>query len=154
MQVARCCRKLISCEHRQDATSRELDYLLAIYMFSEGAMRTVSVTKISEALGVKRSTAIESLRRLSSKGLILYSRGLGVRLTDEGRRVVEKLIYKHCILETFLTRFLGIDSETSCRLSSLIDKHVPDEVIVMIGRKIGNPRRCSCGLNIPSPDDK
>lgn len=140
------CRKFQ--EFQSNLTRREVEYLLIIYELTIISKKSTSITRIAEKMNVSKATVVEIVKKLASKGFVNYSKKEGISLTTRGLEIVNKILHKHYILETFISKVLGLDSETSCKLVSMFDLYVPDELIEIIDKYLGYPKTCPCGYPI------
>ncbi len=134
-------------------TSRAVeDYLITIYRVLEayGEART---TVIAHELGVTPATISKVLSKLVEKGLVRWAKYRGAELTEEGRRIAERIIRKHRIIEVWLKKYLNYSNFEVHRLAHLME-HLPDELIERIYISIGKPSICPHGNPIPgaAPD--
>jgi DtxR family Mn-dependent transcriptional regulator len=91
-------------------TARTEDYLKTIASIGDDN-NTVSVTEISQALGVKKPSVTAALKKLSRQGLVEHERYGRVALTPEGSRIAQDVIRRHEVLCCFLVNVLHVDSE-------------------------------------------
>ncbi|MCD6511527.1 MAG: metal-dependent transcriptional regulator [Thaumarchaeota archaeon] len=129
-------------------TQTEANYLKRIYVNSFEKNWRVTSVSLAEELGVKAPSVVDMLKKLERKGLIIRIRWSEVRLTDEGIKVVRKLLYNHRILELYFSKVLGMDADESCREASKIDALIGDEVIIRLCDLLGRPDRCPHGFPI------
>lgn len=92
--------------NHKSLTTKEEDYLESILNTSleKGYARAHD---IAEDLDVVPSSVSEMFTKLGAKGLVIYRKYEGVTLTDAGRRIAEKVKFRHTILVDFLT-ILGV----------------------------------------------
>src|ERR671918_984258 len=91
------------------------EYLETIYFlaFPIGEYRPYTVgsptlaARVAEMLGVSRASAGEMLKRLEAGGLIERGEHKEAILTGEGRKVAERVVRRHRIIERLLTDFMG-----------------------------------------------
>ncbi len=139
---------------REDVTSAIEDYLVTIYRLEEvfGVART---TIIASELNVKPGTVSKILSKLEMQGLVERVKYRGVKLTDKGRSIAEKIVWKHRVIERFLYDYVGLDPVKSHDYAHLME-HLPDEVVEKIYEKLGKPPTCPLGNPIPGspiPDE-
>ncbi|RLE98012.1 MAG: metal-dependent transcriptional regulator [Thermoprotei archaeon] len=127
---------------------REASYLVAIYSISGSS--PARLKEIALYVGVRPPTALEALYKLSSRGLVVKEARGRYRLSREGLRLVEALIRKHRVLETFLVRTLGLCVDEACRLASAFDYAVPMELVDKMCGAMGHPSCCPHGNPIPA----
>lgn len=90
-------------------TTKEEDYLESILNTSmeKGYARAHD---IADDLKVVPSSVSEMFAKLGGKGLVTYRKYEGVTLTEAGRRIAEKVRFRHTILVDFLT-ILGVPKD-------------------------------------------
>ena len=112
------------------------DYLKTILIL-EQEKPVVRVKDISSMMEVRMPSVTEALKNLRRIGLVNYQKNSFINLTDEGIEIAECILSRHMILLRFFAEVLGlddrwiknqackiehsIDSETTLRLSGLID---------------------------------
>ena len=128
-------------------TSAIEDYLVTIYRLEEvfGLART---TIIAKELNVKPGTVSKIISKLELNGLVERVKYRGVKLTKKGRRIAEKIIWKHRVIECFLHDYVGLDPIKTHSYAHLME-HLPDEIIERIYEKLGRPPTCPLGNPIP-----
>ena len=89
-----------------EVTSAVEDYLVTIYRLEE-AFGMARTTIIAKELNVKPGTVSKIVSKLELKGLVERTKYRGVKLTKEGRRIAEKIVWKHRIIERFLYDYVG-----------------------------------------------
>jgi DtxR family Mn-dependent transcriptional regulator len=136
------------------ATSHSVDeYLETIYFlaFPIGEYAPPSSTsptlasRVAEMLGVSRASAGEMLKRLEAEGLV--ERGLHKEaiLTADGRRVAERVVRRHRIIERLLTDFMGYTPAEAHEQADLLGNTFTDEMVERIATQLGKPDRCPHG---------
>lgn len=110
----------------------EEDYVEAIYEV-EKLYGYARLTDISRILGVKPSTALGMIRRLEGKGMVRHEKYRGVRLTEEGRRLAERIARKHDLIKSLLTA-VGVDEERANIEAELIEHFLSDETLERLRR--------------------
>lgn len=128
-------------------TKRYLEYLAAVY--AEECEGIARLYRIAERLRVKLPSAHKTLKELENLGLVLRLPGRGYKLTDEGREVYRKFLWKHRILETYLCRVLNFSPEEACECASRFDAYIPEEVVGRMCELMGHPSSCPHGYEIP-----
>ena len=99
-------------------------YLETIYILSkEGkAVRSIDVC---EHMGYSKPSVSRAVGLLKQGGYVVADADGFLSLTDEGKRVAEKMYERH----TLLTRFfisLGVDEETAAEDACKIEHHISD----------------------------
>jgi len=112
----------------------------------------IKTSEIAKALEVKAPSVTEMLDKLKNRGLINYEKRKGVSLTDEGKKIGEKLLRNHRIIEYFLYFILGIKDyhDIACQL----EHHFNDEMSENLYKILGNPELTLKKDPIPNILDK
>ncbi|HJJ36625.1 MAG TPA: metal-dependent transcriptional regulator [Methanocorpusculum sp.] len=95
--------------NHKSLTTKEEDYLESILNTSleKGYARAHD---IADDLKVVPSSVSEMFAKLGAKGLVTYRKYEGVTLTESGRKIAEKVKFRHTILVDFLT-ILGVPKQ-------------------------------------------
>lgn len=85
------------------------DYIEQIYQLidTKGYAR---VSDIAEALDVHPSTVTKMVQKLDKDNFLIYERYRGFVLTDKGKKIGERLVFRHDLLEQFL-EVIGVDED-------------------------------------------
>ncbi len=110
----------------------EEDYIEAIYEV-ERVYGYARITDISRILGVKPPTVLGMVRRLEDKGMVRYEKYRGVRLTEEGRRLAERIAGSHELIRSFLIA-IGVDEERANIEAELIEHFLSEETLERLKR--------------------
>jgi len=104
------------------------EYLEAILDVQEKERRVVRTSDVAKRLKVKPSSVTEMFIKLKDMGYVDYVPYKGVVLTEEGRRIAERIKRYYRIFEKFF-EFLGIDEEKAKELSCELEHHADERVI-------------------------
>ena len=87
---------------------------------------------IADAVSVHISTVTTALRSLSEKGLVNYSPYQAATLTDEGRKVADRIVARHEAIRRFLSEILLVSEaaaeENACRMEHVLDREVMEHL--------------------------
>jgi len=126
------------------------DYLKAIHRLG-GADKVVSPAEIAALLNVRAPSVTGMLKRLSEAGWIDYESGTGAKLSKTGLAEARRVIRRHRLVETFLTKVLGLDwSEVDAEAESL-EHAISPRLEAAIAAHLGEPLEDPHGHLIPSP---
>src|SRR5918995_6514698 len=129
------------------------DYLETIYFlaFPIGEYRpdtkgspTLAV-RVADMLGVSRASAGEMLKRLEGEGLVERGEHKEAILTPKGRRIAERAVRRHRIIERLLTDFMGYTAAEAHEQADLLGNTFTDEMVERIAKQLGEPDRCPHG---------
>jgi DtxR family transcriptional regulator, Mn-dependent transcriptional regulator len=109
------------------------DYLEAIRTLSNRG-GPVTVTQISEILGVSKPSVTAAVNRLSGEGLVNHEKYGAVELTPRGRVVAEDVCRRHEALKLFLTEILGVSRETAEADACKLEHHLSHDSSVRLTR--------------------
>jgi DtxR family Mn-dependent transcriptional regulator len=135
-------------------TAVEEEYLEAIYASEEDEKRVATTRDLAKCLGVKDSSVTEMLKKLSEKGLVLYTPYHGAALTGTGREIAAKVKRKHRILERYLVDICGVDLRESHKEACEIEHFISDKAIDKLSALLGHPATCPEGRAIPQRKKK
>ncbi|TSB44702.1 transcriptional regulator MntR [Alkalicoccobacillus porphyridii] len=107
------------------------DYLERIYILIEekGYAR---VSDIAEALEVHPSSVTKMVQKLDKSEYLVYERYRGLVLTAKGNKIGKRLVYRHELLEEFMT-IIGVDKEHIYQDVEGIEHHLSWDAIDRIG---------------------
>ncbi|AGT32754.1 peptidase U32 [Geobacillus genomosp. 3] len=107
------------------------DYIEQIYILIEekGYAR---VSDIAEALSVHPSSVTKMVQKLDKDEYLVYEKYRGLVLTPKGRKIGQRLVYRHELLEQFL-RLIGVNEENIYRDVEGIEHHLSWNAIDRIG---------------------
>ena len=128
------------------------DYLKTIYDLSQ-TEQPVSTTDISRRLKVAPASVTEMLKKLAEKGYITHSPYHGTRLTKNGKRIAEKIVRKHRLLERFLHDVLKVERTQVHDQACGMEHSLSDDAAESLCRFLRHPDRCPDNGKIIPPCD-
>lgn len=127
------------------------EYLEVLYRNGSNGEQ-VSTTQLSKDLGIAPGSVTQMLKKLENLGYITYTPYKGATLTDEGRRIAQKITRKHRILEKFLTDILKIKEENVHEQACEMEHTLSDEAERALCNMLNNPDLCPDDNVIPACD--
>ncbi|MEM0131543.1 MAG: metal-dependent transcriptional regulator [Saccharolobus sp.] len=120
------------------------NYIKEIYEIEElkGSAR---VSELITIFAISPGTISKALNKLEKLGLIERTSNRRIRLTDEGRKIAERLITSHRLSERLLTDILGVDWIRAHELAHKLEHIWPDDILERIDKVLGNPATCPHG---------
>lgn len=124
-------------------TSTQEDYLEAILFLSEESEEDLPVRSrdLAERLGTHKSTVSNTLRVLVDKNLIDFEPYGGIRLTESGKIIAERVAHSHRLITAFLEKTLLMDpvaaEENACRIEHVVDAEVVER-LALFSQNIGH----------------
>ncbi len=110
------------------------DYLKVMLVLEKEHGR-IRVKDIAARLGVRPSSVIDYLKRLTQEGLVEYRPGSRIKLTSKGREIAEEIYRRHQIIKEFLT-LLGVPPDIAekdaCYIEHGLHKETLDKIIEFI----------------------
>ncbi len=125
---------------------------MTIYLLSKDE-KAVGPASLARKMGVSRVSAFQKMQRLAEKRVGDYVKNKGMIINDKGKKIAEKSIRKHHVLENFLQISLGMDSDKACEESQKLSYSVSDELVDKIWEKMGDKMECQCGGCLTPPYD-
>ncbi len=83
------------------------DYLKAIAQAEAEGEAAIPAT-LAQVLSVTRPAVTAAVRRLAKDGLLRVAKDGGVRLTDQGREIAQRTIFRHHLIERMLIEIFGM----------------------------------------------
>ncbi|MDC7124740.1 MAG: metal-dependent transcriptional regulator [Spirochaetales bacterium] len=116
------------------------DYLKAILNESFNSQAEyVSMTLLANRMKLTPGTVTTMAKRISSEGWIDYKPREGCRLTEEGTKQALCLLRKHCLVESFLVKTLGMNWEDVHDEAEKIEHALSDKVMKKLDEFLGLP---------------
>lgn len=112
----------------------------------------VSTGQIAKEMGVSPGSVTGMIKTLTEANLTTYTPYEGVRLTEPGRRLALKVIRRHRLLETFLTRTLHMPWDEVHEEAEILEHAVSDRLIDRIDDFLNTPEVDPHGDPIPRAD--
>jgi Mn-dependent DtxR family transcriptional regulator len=100
-------------------------YLETILLLSR-KMQYVRSLDIATHLGFSKPSVSRAVGLLKKAGLISVDSKGYVTLTDEGKKIAERMYERHTVLTGFLEK-LGVSSETASHDACKIEHHISEE---------------------------
>lgn len=127
------------------------EYLEVLYKFGSKDSY-VSTTTVSKELGIAPGSVTQMLKKLEDIGYIDYVPYKGASLTDEGKKLAQKITRKHRILERFLKDVLKIKDENLHAQACEMEHALSDEAERAICHMLEHPDTCPDNHLIPACD--
>ena len=102
-------------------------YLETIYVLT-GRLSVVRSIDVSEHMGYSKPSVSRAIGLLKKGGLIAVDAGGAITLTDEGRKLAEKIYERHTLLTSFFVR-LGVSEATASEDACRIEHVISDETL-------------------------
>ena len=111
------------------------------------------VTDLIFSFNISPGTVSKAISKLEKLGLIERD-NRKIRLTEEGKKLAERLIRSHRLSERLLTDIIGLDWIRAHQLAHKLEHIWPDDVIDKIDQLLGRPLTCPHGHPIPGREIK
>ncbi|HRI80531.1 MAG TPA: metal-dependent transcriptional regulator [Cyclobacteriaceae bacterium] len=132
----------------------EENYLKAVYHLSGGGQKAVLTNELAEAMQTKAASVTDMIKKLSAKGLILYERYYGVKITTKGKAQALQIIRKHRLWETFLVEKLGFNWDEVHEVAEQLEHIQSPALIDKLDKFLGFPSVDPHGDPIPNTRGK
>lgn len=97
----------------------------------------VRAIDISDHMGYSKPSVSRAVGLLKNEGFINVGKDGGITLTDEGRKVAEKIYERHHVLTDFF-KMIGVDGETAMNDACKMEHIISDETFDAIKAHIKN----------------
>jgi len=125
------------------------DYLKAIYSLTERG-EAASTSNIAQALDVQPASVSGMVKRLAESGWVEHLRYRGVTLTPAGTVQALRIVRRHRVLETYLSRRLGYSWEDVHAEAERLEHAASDELIDRMAAALEHPQHDPHGAPIPT----
>ncbi len=125
------------------------EYCECIFELKEDDVDVIQA-RIADRLQVSRPAVSEMMRRLEQEGLI--STDGGIRLTESGLALAERVVRRHRLAERFLTDVLQLSWAEAHHEAGRWEHVMSASVESALDRLLGNPTTCPHGNPIPGSD--
>ncbi len=132
----------------QKASTTEENYLKALYSLSD-ENREVSISSLSQALGVSNPTANSMVKRLSEKKWVEYKKYKPIRITEQGYKLAASIIRKHRLTEMYLVEKMGFGWEEVHEIAEQLEHLRSEAFFKKMDEILGSPLTDPHGSPIP-----
>lgn len=122
------------------------EYCECIYELDEDDVDVIQA-RIAERLQISRPAVSEMMKRLEAEGLITSDDG--IRLTEDGHRLGERVVRRHRLAERFITDILQLSWAEAHHEAGKWEHVMSDAVERAINDLLGAPTTCPHGNPIP-----
>lgn len=131
------------------------NYLKAIAE-AESEGETVKAVTLSRWLGVSAPAVTMAIRRLKRDGLIRTAEDGHITLTAGGRRIADRLLNRHHLIERMLTEIFGLEWYKVHDEAEQLEHAVSEDFERKLAEKLGNGCACPHGnlVGLDSPSDR
>lgn len=129
-------------------TLTEENYLKALFHLSVDNPE-VSVLDLSKSLDIKMPTVNSMVKKLASKGLVMYEKYKPLRLTEEGRKSAGLIIRKHRLVEMFLVEKMGFGWDEVHEVAEQLEHIRSPKLFRKIDEILDHPKTDPHGSPIP-----
>jgi len=131
-------------------TRSEENYLKAIYHISGMEKNAVATNDIAKKIETKPSSVTDMLKKLSEKGLVVYTKYKGVSLSETGTKTALSVIRKHRLWETFLVEKLNFMWDEVHEVAEQLEHIQSEKLVEHLDAFLGFPKSDPHGDPIPS----
>lgn len=123
------------------------EYLAAIYVLEQQGGAVVQA-RLAERVGHTAPTVSGMVHRLEEAGYVTGA-GHGLRLSDPGRELAEKVLRKHCLAARLLADVIGLPWHLVHDEATRWEHVISDEVADRLVQVLGHPTTCPHGCPVP-----
>ncbi|MDE0961124.1 MAG: metal-dependent transcriptional regulator [Planctomycetota bacterium] len=130
----------------------EENYLRALWKLSGVKDQWITTGKLADRVGVSHPSATRMAGRLGGHGWVEHEPYRGVRLTHSGRALALQTVRRHRILETYISKILGVPWDQVDAEVERLEHAVSDDLVCRMEEALGFPARDPHGSPIPDRD--
>ena len=135
------------------ASTTEENYLKALFSLANEE-NEVSVSVLSQALGVSNPTANSMVKRLSEKEWVDYKKYRPIKITPKGMELAASIIRKHRLTEMYLVEKMGFGWEEVHEIAEQIEHIHSPAFFNRMDEILGSPITDPHGSPIPDKNGK
>ena len=113
-------------------------YLETIHILSKNGKAVRSID-VGEYMGYSKPSVSRAVGLLKQGGYVVADADGFLSLTDEGKRVAEKMYERHTLLTSFFMS-LGVDEETAAEDACKIEHDISDKSFEAIKNSVNNQK--------------
>jgi DtxR family Mn-dependent transcriptional regulator len=129
-------------------TQTKENYLKAIY-FLHLRNPEISLTQLSQEIGVSKPTANNMVKKMQENGWVVYEKYKPLQLTAKGQNIAAMIVRKHRIVEMFLVKLLGFGWEEVHDIAEEIEHVKSEKLFDRMDEMLGFPSKDPHGSPIP-----
>lgn len=133
------------------STAIQENYLKALYHLDQADGR-ISISRLSERLGVSKPTASNMVKSLEEQGWVVYRKYKPVELTEAGRKAAALVIRKHRLTEMFLYEIMGFGWEEVHEIAEQVEHIRSPKLFDRMDEMLHHPKHDPHGSPIPDTD--
>jgi len=133
-------------------TNSEENYLKVIYHLSLFSNSGISTNAIANAMDSKPSSVTDMIQKLADKGLALYKKYQGVKLTEKGKKEAIYIVRKHRLWEVFLVSKLGFTWDEVHDIAEQLEHINSEKLINNLDKFLDFPTQDPHGDPIPNKE--
>ena len=130
------------------------DFLKAVYKLEEESHAPVLLSAVARYLQLSKAAVGSMRKKLEGEGLLSYSRGKGIRLSANGRKLALQVLRRHRIWETFLVEVLGFPWEDVHAEAERLEHYSSEALIARMDAYLLHPRFDPHGHPIPDKEGR
>ena len=125
------------------------DYLKSLWKLGP---KDVGTQQLASHLDIKPASVSKMMLRLTEMGLVNHTPYKGASLTRRGELEALSVVRRHRLLETFLSKTLGLGREQLHEEAERLEHALSKDLENAIAEYLGNPTRDPHGHPIPGPN--
>ena len=119
-----------------ELTHSAAHHLAAIHEVGRNYGGWARVSDVARQLGITRGSVSINLRTLKKRGLVLTDQHHLVKLSEEGQKIVLRVMVKKTVFKDFLIRVLGLSEDQaeidSCKIEHLISQSTGERLVQFV----------------------
>ncbi|WEU40430.1 MAG: metal-dependent transcriptional regulator [Candidatus Odinarchaeum yellowstonii] len=139
---------MMKMKREDNLTDMAEDYIAVIYRLYEKKNTRVKISELTKYIPSSPSTITEMIQRLAAKKYLEYEPFKGVKLSQKGVKLAEKILRRHRIIERFLTDILDLNPADAhieaCKLEHSVSPVIEEKLYQVLHK----PATCPHGNEI------
>jgi DtxR family Mn-dependent transcriptional regulator len=124
------------------------EYLEALWISGERGQPIAKISWVARQLDVAPPSVVEMYKKLANQDLVTYYPYRGVRLSEKGTLIAQRVVRNHRLVETLMKQTLNINVDEN--IACGIEHHMTNEFADALCTLLKHPKKCPHGNTIPT----
>ncbi len=121
--------------------SESIEMYLVVTALERKENKPVPLSVLAERLAISAVSANEMCHKLAERGLVEYQPYKGVKLTEPGEQVAQRVLRRRYVWETFLVDTLGITAEEAADIACQLEHITSDKLMDALTAYVSRPQQ-------------
>jgi DtxR family Mn-dependent transcriptional regulator len=134
--------------------SEEMYLVTTAELEEAGEMLPIPVSRLAQKLSVKPVSANQMIHHLEESELMIYQPYKGVKLSEKGSRLAQRILRSRRLWEVFLIDNINIPKDDAQEIACRMEHVIPSEYVEQLAIFLGEPTVTPLGQSIPASDSE